>query len=133
MNYFLGIRRRDNVLVADFEDTVNGGNHAVIGSTAVNGVWHHAAVTYDTATDTWNCISTASWSAPSPSANFTPGIDEHPSRRPGHGPQLDRRAGRLLQRRPRRGPHLERRAQRTPRSCGQRDQELTSGTGLIAR
>ena len=27
MNYFLGIRTTDNVLVADFEDTVNGGNH----------------------------------------------------------------------------------------------------------
>ncbi len=55
MNYFLGFRTTDNVLVADFEDTVNGGNHAVTGLTPItSGVWHHAAVTYNTATDTWN-------------------------------------------------------------------------------
>ena len=49
MNYFLGIRASDNVLIADFEDTATGANHPVIGTTAVpaNGVWHHAAATYD--------------------------------------------------------------------------------------
>ena len=48
MNYFLGIRQADDLLVADFEDTATGGNHPVAGVTPItNGVWHHAAVTYD--------------------------------------------------------------------------------------
>lgn len=52
MNYFLGIRNADNVLVADFEEggagSVPGLNHPVIGVTPViNGVWYHAAATYD--------------------------------------------------------------------------------------
>ena len=49
MNYFLGIRQSDGVLVADFEDTTNGGNHPVAGVTpvVVGPAWHHAAVTYD--------------------------------------------------------------------------------------
>ena len=34
MNYFLGIRSSDNVLVADFEDTATGLNHPVVGTTA---------------------------------------------------------------------------------------------------
>ena len=42
------------MLVADFEDTANGTNHPVTGTTAVtSNVWHHAAAVYDTATDTW--------------------------------------------------------------------------------
>ena len=54
MNYFLGIDATTGVLVADFEDTVNGGNHPVSGTAAVtSGVWHHAAATYDTVSDTW--------------------------------------------------------------------------------
>ena len=49
MNYFLGIRQTDNVLVADFEDMATGLNHPVAGVTpiAVDSVWHHAAATYD--------------------------------------------------------------------------------------
>jgi hypothetical protein len=52
MNYFLGIRSSDNVLVADFEEgaggTTPGLNHPVAGVTPiVNDVWYHAAVTYD--------------------------------------------------------------------------------------
>ncbi|HET7217959.1 MAG TPA: LamG-like jellyroll fold domain-containing protein, partial [Vicinamibacterales bacterium] len=48
MNYFLGIRSSDNVLVADFEDTATGGNHPVAGATAItSNVWHHAAATFD--------------------------------------------------------------------------------------
>ena len=60
MNYFLGIRGSDNVLVADFEESAPaqtgcpaggtaGLNHPVAGVTAIpaNGVWHHAAATYD--------------------------------------------------------------------------------------
>ena len=49
MNYFLGIRQSDNVLVADFEDTATAGNHVVAGTTAIAAgpAWRHAAVTYD--------------------------------------------------------------------------------------
>ena len=49
MNYFLGIRGTDSVLVADFEDTATGLNHPVVGTTAIpsDGVWRHAAATYD--------------------------------------------------------------------------------------
>ena len=52
MNYFLGIRGTDNVLVADFEEgtgqTSPGLNHPVAGVTPiVNGVWYHAAATFD--------------------------------------------------------------------------------------
>ena len=55
MNYFLGIRPSDNVLVADFEEGANGTtpglNHPVTGVTPIsNNVWHHAAATYDGAT-----------------------------------------------------------------------------------
>src|SRR4029079_11640910 len=35
MDWFLGIDASWGVLVADFEDTVNGGNHPVAGATAV--------------------------------------------------------------------------------------------------
>ena len=48
MNYFLGIRTSDNVLVADFEDTATGLNHPVAGvSVIAMNTWYHAAVTYD--------------------------------------------------------------------------------------
>ena len=49
MNYFLGIRQTDNLLVADFEDAATGLNHPVAGVTPIpaNGVWHHVAATYD--------------------------------------------------------------------------------------
>ena len=53
MNYFLGIRSTDNVLVADYEDNSTGLNHPVIGTTPiVNGTWYHAAATYDGSTFT---------------------------------------------------------------------------------
>ena len=52
MNYFLGIRTSDNVLVADFEEGATGAspgqNHPVAGVTPIaNNVWYHAAATYD--------------------------------------------------------------------------------------
>ena len=52
MNYFLGIRGSDGVLVADFEEGAAGAspglNHPVIGTNPiVNGTWYHAAATYD--------------------------------------------------------------------------------------
>ncbi|HTD67556.1 MAG TPA: LamG-like jellyroll fold domain-containing protein, partial [Candidatus Limnocylindria bacterium] len=52
MNYFLGLRSSDGVLVADFEEGATGPspglNHPIAGVTPIgNNVWHHAAVTYD--------------------------------------------------------------------------------------
>lgn len=52
MNWFLGIRATDNVLVADFEEGAGGAspglNHPIAGSTPIaSGVWYHAAATYD--------------------------------------------------------------------------------------
>lgn len=48
MNYFLGIRAADNVLVADFEDRDSGLNHPVAGVTALrDNTWYHAAACYD--------------------------------------------------------------------------------------
>ena len=53
MNYFLGIRASDGVIVADFEEGVSAGgtpglNHPIAGTTVIqNDVWYHAAATYD--------------------------------------------------------------------------------------
>ncbi|NOT35087.1 MAG: T9SS type A sorting domain-containing protein [Candidatus Eisenbacteria bacterium] len=53
LNWFLGLRAADGVLIADFEEGAGGTspslNHPVIGVTpiAANGVWHHAAASYD--------------------------------------------------------------------------------------
>jgi hypothetical protein len=52
MNFFLGIRDSDDVIVADFEEgsaeTAPGLNHPVAGITPITiGVWHHAAASYD--------------------------------------------------------------------------------------
>jgi len=47
MNYFLGIDT-SGVIAADFEDFTSGANHPVLGITTIsNGVWYHAAVTYN--------------------------------------------------------------------------------------
>jgi hypothetical protein len=51
MNYFLGIDSTTAKLVADFEDSATGANHPVTGATALsNGVWYHAAATFDGST-----------------------------------------------------------------------------------
>ncbi|MCC6652382.1 MAG: T9SS type A sorting domain-containing protein [Candidatus Eisenbacteria bacterium] len=52
MNYFLGVRTTDSVLVADYEEgtgqTSPGLNHPIIGTTSLSrNVWYHAAVTFD--------------------------------------------------------------------------------------
>jgi hypothetical protein len=52
MNYFLGIRASDNVLIVDFEEGATaaspGQNHPLAGTTPLAaGVWYHAATTYD--------------------------------------------------------------------------------------
>ena len=51
LNWFLGIDAASGKLAADFEDTNTGLNHPVTASTAVTAnVWHHAAATYDGST-----------------------------------------------------------------------------------
>ena len=59
-NWFLGINTNntaattDDVIAADFEDTVNGGNHPISGQTPIqSNTWYHAAVSYDHITGTW--------------------------------------------------------------------------------
>ncbi len=50
-NWLLGINDATDVLAADFEDTATGLNHPISGTTPlVNGVWYHAAATYDGST-----------------------------------------------------------------------------------
>ncbi|HET9681388.1 MAG TPA: LamG-like jellyroll fold domain-containing protein, partial [Candidatus Limnocylindrales bacterium] len=54
-NFFLGIKNAGAVLCADFEEGAGGSspglNHPIVGVTPiVNGVWYHAAATYDGAT-----------------------------------------------------------------------------------
>ena len=75
MNYFLGIRGSDNVLVADFEDTATGLNHPVAGTTAIpaNGVWRHAAATYDGTT--WRLYLDGALQAQLVVGAFTPRFD----------------------------------------------------------
>lgn len=47
-NYFFAVRSADRTLVADFNDSATGALHPVIGTTPlVEGVWYHAAATYD--------------------------------------------------------------------------------------
>src|SRR6185295_12056450 len=52
MNYFLGIDTKTGALAADFEEFGSPGtpglNHPIIGTTRItDGVWYHAAATYD--------------------------------------------------------------------------------------
>lgn len=48
LNYFMGIRESDGVLIADFEDSNLGNNVPVAGVTPIPlGEWHHVAATFD--------------------------------------------------------------------------------------
>ena len=70
-NYAFGFA--DNVLAADFEDMVDGGNHPVVGTIPVTwGVWHHVAVSYDGST--WRLFVDGVLDVVSP-ANATPRAD----------------------------------------------------------
>ena len=122
--------------MADFEDTATGLNHPVTGITAIpiSATWHHAAVTYDTATDTWNLYLDGDLERTlAAGGNFTPRSDSAsstpPSARRSTPPAS--LAGFFN------GVLDEVRIWNVARSQAQiqasKDQELTSGTGLIAR
>ena len=71
INYFLGIDAKRRVLAADFEDTINGGNHPAFGVTPIaDGVWYHAAATYDGTT--WRLYLNGVLEAQVVVGNFTP-------------------------------------------------------------
>ena len=71
MNYFLGINTSNNALCADFEDTVNGSNHPITGTTPItSNVWHHAAATYDGSV--WRLYLDGNLEATSPAIGLTP-------------------------------------------------------------
>ena len=73
-NYFFGIDGKRRVLAADFEDTINGGNHPVYGVTPIcDGVWYHAAVTYDGTT--WRLYLNGVLETQLAAGNFTPRFD----------------------------------------------------------
>ncbi len=134
-NYFLGIDATTGTLVADFEDTTNGGNHPVTGITAIpiSATWHHAAVTYDTATDTWNLYLDGNLERTlSTGGNFTP--ESTSIQHAALGTAIDANAaiagffnGALDEVRFWNVARTQAQIQAT------KDQELSSGTGLVAR
>ena len=123
------------MLVADFEEGATGGtpglNHPVSGTTVIeNGVWYHAAATYDGTT--WRLTSTACsigprWSSGNPArADST----QHAGLATAH--ELQRHAGWRLQRCPRSGAHLEQRSDRAADPAAMTG-PVTSAPGLVAR
>ena len=131
MNYFLGIRSSDNVLAADFEDNATGANHSVAGSTPItNGVWHHAAATFNGTT--WRLYLDGVLDATFNIGSFTPRSDSIQ-----HGAlattinSTGQSAGFFD------GRLDEPRVWNVARTQGQiataRDLQLTSGNGLVAR
>ena len=142
MNYFLGIRATDGVLVADFEEGATGAspglNHPIAGVTPIAiapanptaADWHHAAVTYDGTTCRLylDGVQTASLVVGVP-----PRADSIQHAGAGHGLQLDRRRRRVLRRRARRGAYLELRPQRRADCSPARRGEIPTATGLLGR
>ena len=110
MNYFLGIRASDNVLVADFEE---GTAHRLESSghrrdADVDNVWHHAAATYDGTT--WRLYLNGALQTQLVVGAFTPRADSIQHAALGTALNstggVGTRAG-LLWRHAGRGPHLE--------------------------
>ncbi len=131
MNFFLGIRSSDNVLAADFEDNDTGANHAVAGVTPItSGVWHHAAATYNGST--WRLYLDGVLDATLNIGGFTPRSDSIQ-----HGALATSIDSTGLTAGQFDGVLDEVRLWNTARSTAQivaaRGQQLTSGTGLVAR
>ena len=124
------------MLVADFEDTANGANHPVTGTTVVtSNVWHHAAAIYDTATDTWRLYLDGILDRTlALGGNFTPRVRRASSTPPSAARMTTTGAAAgFFQGQVDEVAHLERRPQRRADRRQTRFDELTSGTGLIGR
>ena len=132
MNWYLGIDESTGALVADFEDTIDGTNHPVSGTTAVPmGVWTHAAATYDG--QTWNLYLNGELDQSLTLAS--PFVPETTSIQPGAigtslESDLDRRGhfeGAIDEAR------VWNVARTQPEILADMNSELTTGTGLVAR
>ena len=117
MNYFLGIDVASGVLVADFEDASDDSNHPVSGATPVtSNVWHHAAATYDTTTDTWRLYLDGILDRTLARRRLHACARQRPPRRDRQRAHQHRRARGLLPGHRGRGPDLEPAAQPAHRS-----------------
>ena len=133
MNWFLGIYATTNVLAADFEDTATGLNHAVIGTVPItSGVWHHAAVTFDNTSHTWALYLDGVLDTTLAIGNFVPRSDSIQHAALGSALNSTGVAAGFFD-----GALDEVRVWNVARSAAliaaSRDQELTTGAGLIAR
>ena len=134
-NWILGINTTGNVLAADFEANPGGQNYPVSGSTTItNDVWHHAAATYDGTTwhlyldgnlQTLTCPTTCSPGA-APRSDSIQGIGLGAMITSG-GTALGRFDGVIDEVR------VWDHARTGPEILADKDVELTSGTGLVAR
>jgi hypothetical protein len=131
MNYFLGIDDSSGTLVADFEDNTNGGNHPISGVTAVtSNVWHHAAATYDGST--WRLYLDGRLDAKSVVGAFSP--ESTSIQHAGLASALNSTGvaagffqGMLDE------PRIWNLARSGAQIRGSKNQQLTSGTGLVGR
>ena len=130
LNWFLGIDSATNRIGADFESASDDSNHPLIGTTTlVNGTWYHAAATYDGITFRLflNGVQEASVAI----ANGPGTASAHHAALATAMTSTGAATGRFN------GALDEIRIWNSARSAAQlgarRDQELTSGTGLIAR
>jgi fibronectin type 3 domain-containing protein len=129
-NWILAIDDATDVLAADFEDMATGANHPVRGTTVItDNVWHHAAATYDGTT--WRLYLDGNLEA-TLTVNAAPRSDS--LQRAGLGTMLTS-TGNALGRF--QGDLDEVRVWNVARTQAEiqanMGQELTSGSGLVAR
>ena len=131
MDWFLGIDATSGQLVADFEDSANGANHPVTGNAVVSSnVWHHVAATYGSGT--WNLYLDGALDKTLAVGAFTPEATSIQHAALGTAMTSNGTAAGFFA-----GVVDEARVWNVVRSGAQilasRDQELTSGSGLIGR